>query len=149
MKSMQYLSKTKLGFTLVELMVVLGIIGLLVGLATPAIIAAQRGSRNTNRLKQVEAIRNGMADYFSQYNDSAINVYPVTGNLQQVNVGISATDKRAINVQSSDSYNYNILSTTTCTASTGKDIYLYVDTAAGDVVMCKEGGGVQTLNYKK
>lgn len=54
------------GFTLVELLVAMAIIGVLLGLSLFGISAAQRNSRETARRAALSDINAGIADYFSQ-----------------------------------------------------------------------------------
>ena len=54
------------GFTLLELLVVIGIIGVLVALATVAYSATQKSGRNARRKQDLVAIQNALEQYYSE-----------------------------------------------------------------------------------
>lgn len=62
-----FICKNLKGFSLLELMVVLAIMGLLAGIAVPIILTVQRDSRDAQRLKQLEAISIGAAKFYTEY----------------------------------------------------------------------------------
>lgn len=55
------------GFTLLELLIVIGIIGVLMALATVAYSSAQIGGRNARRKQDVLAIQNALEQYYSEH----------------------------------------------------------------------------------
>jgi prepilin-type N-terminal cleavage/methylation domain-containing protein len=63
------------GFTLLELLVVIGIIGVLVALGTVAYSSAQVGGRNARRKQDLVAIQNALELYYSENSFS----YPTDG----------------------------------------------------------------------
>lgn len=65
MKMKKYLTKFQNGFTLLELLVVIGIIGVLMALATVAYSTAQIGGRNSRRKQDLVAIQNALEQYYS------------------------------------------------------------------------------------
>lgn len=58
----------KEGFTLLELLVAMAIIGILIALAIFGIIAAQRTSRETQRRNALEDINIGIQEFYDKYN---------------------------------------------------------------------------------
>jgi len=62
-----------LGFTLLELLVVISIIGILVAMGAAAFTNAQQKSRNARRRGDMKAIQNAMEQYYSQN----ASIYPV------------------------------------------------------------------------
>lgn len=62
----------KNAFTLLELLVVIGIIGILVALATVSYSSTQRSGRDTKRKQDMIAIQNALEQYYSATN----YVYP-------------------------------------------------------------------------
>lgn len=66
------------GFTLLELLVVIGIIGVLVALATVAYSTAQVGGRNARRKQDLVAIQNALEQYYSEHGF----MYPADGTCQ-------------------------------------------------------------------
>lgn len=59
------MNKIKNGFTLLELLVVIGIIGILVALATVSYSATQKGARDSKRKQDLIAIQNALEQYYS------------------------------------------------------------------------------------
>lgn len=53
------------GFTLLELLVVIGIIGIIMALATVAYSTTQRSGRNSRRKQDLVAIQNSLEQYYS------------------------------------------------------------------------------------
>lgn len=53
------------GFTLLELLIVIGIIGVLMALATVAYSAVQVGGRNARRKQDLVAVQNALEQYYS------------------------------------------------------------------------------------
>lgn len=65
------------GFTLLELLIVIGIIGVLVALATVSYSSAQKSGRDSKRKQDMVAIQNALEQYYSD----AVNSYkyPMSG----------------------------------------------------------------------
>lgn len=62
------------GFTLLELLIVIGIIGVLVALATVSYSATQKAGRDSRRKQDMVAIQNALEQYYS----ATAYVYPGT-----------------------------------------------------------------------
>lgn len=69
--------KRKNGFTLLELLVVIGIIGILLALVTVSFTSAQKQSRDSRRKQDLAAIQNALEQYYSQNSF----VYPTCNGL--------------------------------------------------------------------
>lgn len=65
----------KNAFTLLELLIVIGIIGILVALATVSYSATQKAGRDSRRKQDMVAIQNALEQYYSEHSYS----YPGTG----------------------------------------------------------------------
>jgi prepilin-type N-terminal cleavage/methylation domain-containing protein len=64
------MKRIKNGFTLLELLVVIGIIGILVALATVSYSSAQKSGRDAKRKQDMVAIQNALEQYYSDNNYS-------------------------------------------------------------------------------
>ena len=64
--------KTKKGFTLVELMVVISIIGLLMGLLLPALSSAMATARAKKDSANIRGMNQGMASYAADFNGDGV-----------------------------------------------------------------------------
>jgi prepilin-type N-terminal cleavage/methylation domain-containing protein len=65
--------KTKRGFTLLELLVVIGIIAILLGFAAVSFAAAQKKARDARRREDLKSIQNALEQYYAENSF----VYPV------------------------------------------------------------------------
>lgn len=74
------------GFTLLELLVVIGIIGVMMALATVAYSTTQRSGRDSRRKQDLIAIQNALEQYYStngfKYPDGSCNITEVKSNLK-------------------------------------------------------------------
>jgi len=72
----------KKGFTLLEMLVVIGIISILVTIAAASYSTAMKKSRDTRRKSDMSAIQNAMEQYYSscysKYKDLAVGALPAT-----------------------------------------------------------------------
>lgn len=73
----------KNAFTLLELLIVIGIIGILVALATVSYSATQKAGRDSRRKQDMVSIQNALEQYYSEHS----YVYPSSGtcNTQAAN----------------------------------------------------------------
>ncbi len=69
-----YNMKNKFGFTVIEILVVIGIIAILTVIIFPSIDNIRKKNRDTERVADIGAIQLGLSLYKSQYTQ---NVYPV------------------------------------------------------------------------
>lgn len=119
--------------------------------------SAQTTSRDVERLKQVDAIRNAMADYFTRY-DATPYITPVfdeevSSNFQyvlgseKVLIGNNSNPSSTpITVTATNDYIFHIADGACWDASSGKDIYLYsTDTS---VIYCNSNGQTTELVFK-
>ena len=74
------------GFTLVELLVVVAVIGLLVGLLLPALSSARKSARAVGCQTSLRAIGQGMVLYMNDHGDLVIPSYNMTGTDGGANV---------------------------------------------------------------
>ncbi len=61
------------GFTLLELLVVISIIGVLIGLASVSFTTAQRKARNAKRRADIKAVQNAFEQYYAGSNAYSTN----------------------------------------------------------------------------
>jgi prepilin-type N-terminal cleavage/methylation domain-containing protein len=64
---------TRKGFTLLELLVVISIIGILVALGAVAFSTAQKKGRDAKRRGDMKAVQNAFEQYYAQNNTYALN----------------------------------------------------------------------------
>ena len=67
----------KRGFTLMELLIVIAVIGILISISTVAYTSAQKKTRDSRRRSDLKAVQNG----FEQYYADNSNNYPATCSL--------------------------------------------------------------------
>lgn len=134
----------KKGFTLVELLVVLAIIGLLAGIGIPMILNVQRASRNSARLKQLEPVNGAATDFFTKNNTNP--TITVASGVVSVGSGSNITTLSA-----TSPYTYSLVATCAGNASADNNVNFRVNTTgtAGEVVLCREGGGEDVLRFKQ
>jgi general secretion pathway protein G len=95
--------KLKRGFTLVELLIVMAIIGILASLGAGSYITAQMRGRDVTRKSDLKQISNALELYYADH-----GAYPATG---LVSAGSDLTDGKTVYFKAipddpSSSYNY-------------------------------------------
>lgn len=63
---MVHTRRSRLGFTLLELLVSISIIALMLGLATVSYTTAQRNGRDARRRNDMQAVQKGLEQYFAE-----------------------------------------------------------------------------------
>ena len=160
---MELNKKNKKGFTLVELLVVIAIIGVLAAIGIPAILNVQRESRNTTRLKQVEAVRNQLTRYWTEYAVDA-DVYteatcgtpvgkntPDGANTYYVCAAENPNANRRFEVSLTNEYVLRRSDNQCGSAQQSVDLFIwfYKSESEGKIFVCNEGGGIKELDYKQ
>jgi type IV pilus assembly protein PilA len=124
----KFLGKSKKGFTLIELMIVVAIIGILAAIAIPNFIRFQLKAKTSEGKVNIAAIRTAEEAYFSEF-----GVY-VTGTLSPTNFGGTTKTNFADNggfgtvgwaPEGQVYFNYEVVTSTNRTA--------YVAAAAADI----------------
>lgn len=88
-KTCQILTKWQSGFTLLELLVVISIIGILLGIISFAFSTAQKQGRDARRMQDIKEAQNAFEQYY------AINsVYPVGGQIDDAFQGSRVKDPK-------------------------------------------------------
>ena len=164
-------SKSKsFGFTLLELMVVLAIIGILSSIAVPMVLTVQRNSRDSERVKQLDAVRVAASQFYTRYG-ADIDVYKSSNCLASTLVSASESStsdtntyyicasanpssRRVIEVTLTSGFFLKRSSANSCPErSTGKQIIFYIDRGStgsqGFFVLCRESGGEERMEYKQ
>ncbi len=123
-------SKTKNGFTLIELMVAMGIIAVLATMSIVAIQLVQRSTRNTQRTDILNTFKIYLQDYYNANN----NVYPLTNDVTFQTDGIYVDGELAVRTSGP----------TTAASSTGQSgtAYCYIssDGSTYSLGLSREGG---------
>jgi type II secretion system protein G len=86
------------GFTIIELLVVIVIIGILVALTLPNLFAAQARGRDTDRKNELKNVQQKLESYF---NDNG--AYPADFTAAQADAGVTADETTG---PRSDNYTY-------------------------------------------
>jgi type IV pilus assembly protein PilA len=113
------------GFTLIELMIVVGIIGILVAIAAPNFSRYQSKSRQSEAKIALAAVYGGQKAFFSEYSayvgsHDAVGYAP-EGQRRYYNVGFSAAHSGTVNGYAGGYGNHNfttLLNPFTCTNNT-------------------------------
>lgn len=79
---MVILNRVKKGFTLMELLIVIAVIGILISIATASYSSAQKKARDSRRKGDLKAMQNALEQYYSANSGQyPAGTYPNTGAL--------------------------------------------------------------------
>lgn len=119
------MKKRKLGFTLLELLVVIGIIGVLVSLGISSYSTAQKKARDSKRKSDLRAIQSCMEQY---YNDNNYVYQTISGTPLSSTIVCGGTKDMGtpIDPLNDTTYRYSVIS------SDGTDYTISVTLESGD-----------------
>jgi prepilin-type N-terminal cleavage/methylation domain-containing protein len=145
--------KNKKGFTLVELLVVLAIIGLLAVIAIPIILNAQKKSRDTARLKQLQSIQAGASSVYTKaVNTVTISIAASPQNGTASKPAIYATRGSNTIVERVDISPYTLRLVTACAVPANPNEVVAIHNSAANadrnLTFCNEDGDAgEVLSY--
>lgn len=96
------------GFTIIELLVAMAILGLLIGLMIPGIAIVQRGARNTARKTSIQAIQAALEETYGH-----TRVYPASVDTSLVDTQFTTVNTCAIDgvVTDKETFSYYYVTT--------------------------------------
>lgn len=138
MRSLQSYKRQE-GFTIVELLIVIVVIGILAALVITTFTGIQQRARNTERETDIKAIHGQVEAYFAQ-NGS----YPTLANLNdQSSGGFLDTNMKGLDEQALYDPRGDKTDTTPLAAAAAANVYSYVPTPTG----CDNGAGGDCTGY--
>ena len=138
MRSLQSFKRQQ-GFTIVELLIVIVVIGILAALVITTFTGIQQRARNTERETDIKAIHGQVEAYFAQEGR-----YPTLANLNdQSTGGFLDTSMKGLDNDALYDPRGDDTDTTPLAAAAAADIYSYVATPTG----CDNGAGGDCVGY--
>lgn len=123
--------KRSAGFTIVELLVVIAVIGALVGLLLPALAAVRASSKKTQEMNHLRQINSAWNLYGSQNNDAAMPGYMDAGVQQAWNLKYKYPDGNPIPEINAATWTWRLLP---FMSYSGDTVLGYLDQADPDLV---------------
>lgn len=126
MRSLQSLKKQK-GFTIVELLIVIVVIGILAALVITTFTGIQQRARNTERETDIKAIHGQLEAYFAQNGH-----YPTLANMndQTATTGFLDVNMKGLDLDAMYDPRGDRTDTTPLVAAAAANVYSYVATPA-------------------
>lgn len=149
-KSMSKLLRKKEGFTLIELMIVVAILGILAAVAIPAFVGYVRRSKTSEATGNLNSLFKGAASYYNQERTSQGLTATTAGNCTVANVALNPADpgaaKQQVNFTATAGFaalgfavsdyvyfGYEVVSGGASCANTASDTTIYTFQAEGDL----------------
>lgn len=131
------LKKREQGFTIIELLIVIIVIGILAALVITTYNGIQQKARNTERQTDINAIRSQVEAYYAQNGKypSLDQMNEANGNTNWRSTNLKGLDKEALKDPSGSTY--------TLATSAAADVYAYAPTPSG----CDNGTGGDCTGY--
>lgn len=137
------LNKQNKGFTIVELLIVIVVIGILAGLVITTYNGIQQKARNTERTTDLKTFQSQLEAYYAntgKYPSNTDLSATSASNLTFVSANLKGMDKETLRDPKATSGNYALAVSGTGTAN----IYTYVASPAS----CDNGAGGDCTSYK-